>query len=56
MDPTFAITYKEIRDKLTGKIHISKRSSLILKGSDTQVKDYTLDGHAVAENGTLLTG
>ena len=42
--PSFYVTISELRKKITGKWKISKKSTLILEGKDTVVKDLNLDG------------
>ena len=56
LDPSFAITFKELKDKLQGKIKISKDSTFILEGHNTIVKDLTLDGHLESGEEGLVTG
>ena len=53
LDPTFAITIEEFRKKVADTNTISKNSSLILKGINTQVHDLKLDGHLKAEDGNI---
>lgn len=48
MDPTFALTFDEIKQKFQGENKISKDSTLVLIGKDTKVKDLNLDGTARA--------
>ena len=56
LDPTFAITLKEIRDKFKGTNKISKNSTLILKGNKTTVNNLDLDGYLVVNEGTVVEG
>jgi hypothetical protein len=53
IDPTFAITLKEIRDKFKGNNHITKDSTLILKGFSTNIENLNVDGYLKAESGTI---
>lgn len=53
IDPTFAITLQEIRDKFKGNNHITKDSTLILKGFSTRVENLNLDGYLKAESGVI---
>lgn len=55
IDPTFAITLQEIREKFKGDNNISSDSTLILKGHSTRVENLNLDGYLKAESG-IITG
>ncbi len=56
LDPTFAITLADIRAKFQGTNHISKNSTLILKGHNANVKDLKLDGVLKIESGQTASG
>jgi len=56
MDPTFAVSIKELKAKVTGSNRISKDSVLILRGKDSRIENLSLDGYLVVENGTVATG
>jgi len=42
--PSFAITLKELKSKVKGKWHISKKSTIVLEGMKTEVKNLNVDG------------
>ena len=55
--PSFGVTLRELQSKFTGTSKISKRSTLILKGERTEIKDLTLDSTLVtSEDGELVEG
>lgn len=42
--PDFAVTVKELRDKISGKISLTNRSVLLLESSEEKITNLTLDG------------
>lgn len=56
LDPTFALTLRELRSKFVGKNKISKGSTLILRGQGSRVENLDLDGYLRVENGSVATG
>jgi len=48
--PSFAITLNELRKKIKGKLIISKKSTLILEGSNTTVENLILDSSIWIKN------
>lgn len=45
--PSWALTFAEVCEKLSGFIKISQRSTLVIDGRDISLKDVTLDGTLV---------
>lgn len=56
LDPTFAYTLKELREKFTGVNRISRGSTLILKGHKSAVSNLSLNGVLRVENGLHASG
>lgn len=56
LDPTFALTLDELKQKFVGTNKISKNSTLILKGSSSKVENLNLNGVLKVENGEVATG
>ena len=56
LDPTFAFTLNELKQKFAGVNRISKGSNLILKGHRSTVSNLTLNGVLRVENGMHATG
>lgn len=56
LDPTFALTLAEVKAKFAGENHISKNSTLILKGHNSKVVNLKLNGVLTVENGAVATG
>lgn len=56
LDPTFAYTLNELKQKFSGVNRISKGSTLILKGHKSSVNGLNLDGFLRVENGSVASG
>lgn len=56
LDPTFALSIKELKQKFQGQNRISKDSTLILKGKDARIENLNLDGYLVVKDGDVVTG
>lgn len=50
--PSFGVTLKEIKDKISGYCKISKKSILWLEGEDTYLKDLDLDSTLITSQGS----
>lgn len=53
--PSFAVTLKEIQDKISGTCKVSKNSVLVLRGENTSLKDLDLDSTLITneEDGVI---
>ncbi|KAL6217056.1 hypothetical protein ACLB2K_010273 [Fragaria x ananassa] len=47
--PKWAVTFKEVKNKVSGSNSISQRSTLVIKGRNIFVKDLSLDGALVID-------
>ncbi|KAL6212010.1 hypothetical protein ACLB2K_017233 [Fragaria x ananassa] len=47
--PKWAVTFKEVKNKVSGSSSISQRSTLVIKGRNIFVKDLSLDGALVID-------
>ncbi|KAL6208338.1 hypothetical protein ACLB2K_019289 [Fragaria x ananassa] len=47
--PKWAVTFKEVKNKVSGSSSISQRSTLVIKGRNISVKDLSLDGAVVID-------
>jgi UDP-sugar pyrophosphorylase len=56
LDPTFAITLQELREKFKGENKVSKGSTLILKGYKARAENLELDGFLETKDGEVSTG
>ena len=56
IEPSFGITYSELKSKFEGTNKISKHASLVLSGLNSKIKDFVLDGHVVVNDGDVVTG
>jgi UDP-sugar pyrophosphorylase len=56
LDPTFAITLQELRDKFKGDNKISKDSTLVLKGLKSRIENLHLDGYLEVKDGMVVGG
>ena len=56
LDPTFALTLRDLRAKFVGENKISKNSTLVLKGLDSKVENLDLDGYLRVEGGATISG
>ena len=56
LDPTFAVSIKEIKAKVRGTNKISKDSVLVLRGKAAQIENLELDGFLVVEGDTVASG
>ena len=54
LDPTFALTLRDLRAKFVGETKISKNSTLVLKGLDSKVENLDLDGYLRVEGGATI--
>ena len=52
LEPSFAISLREIKEKIVGINKISKDSTLILKGAHSSLQNLDLDGYLVINDGT----
>lgn len=56
LHPSFGVTLKEIREKITGDNFISKKSILWLEGQETRINDLDLDSTLVTSADSLEVG
>ena len=56
LDPTFALSIKELRSKFVGANKVSKNSTLILSGLNSRVENLDLDGVQVVEDKAHVSG
>lgn len=56
LDPTFALTLNELKNKFKGNNRISKDSTLVLKGKEASIENLNLNGYLRVEESQKATG
>ena len=56
LDPTFAISFSELKQKFIGDVTFTADSSCVLTGLTSKFENCLVDGHIVVKDGDHLTG
>lgn len=48
--PKWAVTYADVKSKVSGKNSISQKSTLVIKGRDIFIEDLSLDGALIVDS------